>query len=154
MVGHTVWCWQPGRRAAGLGLGQPQGQGQGQPQGEWGRLAPRGRTQMYPSPPSPLPMPSRPPPDPPHPHPHPLQDLYDTIARGEYPEWKLCIQTMRPEVRVGGVVCEGGVWPDVRGSGLCAAAPAPCVAPLCPAARGRINPSSGERLAPPCFLVL
>jgi len=23
-----------------------------------------------------------------------MQDLYDSIARGEYPEWKLFIQTM------------------------------------------------------------
>lgn len=28
----------------------------------------------------------------------PKQDLYDSIARGEYPEWKLFIQTMDPAV--------------------------------------------------------
>ena len=27
----------------------------------------------------------------------PTQDLYDAIARGEYPEWHLFVQTMRPE---------------------------------------------------------
>ena len=29
-------------------------------------------------------------------HSHATQDLFDTIARGEFPEWKLCIQTMDP----------------------------------------------------------
>ena len=28
---------------------------------------------------------------------HP-QDLYDSIAQGEYPEWRLMIQTMDPDV--------------------------------------------------------
>ncbi|PSC73747.1 catalase isozyme 1 [Micractinium conductrix] len=31
-------------------------------------------------------------------HSHATQDLYDSIARGEYPEWQLCIQTMEPEM--------------------------------------------------------
>jgi catalase len=30
-------------------------------------------------------------------HSHATQDLFDTIASGEYPEWKLCIQTMNPD---------------------------------------------------------
>eukprot|EP00887_Chlorella_sp_A99_P007959 scaffold12.g7959.t1 len=34
-------------------------------------------------------------------HSHATQDLYDSIARGEYPEWRLFIQTMRPEARAG-----------------------------------------------------
>lgn len=29
-------------------------------------------------------------------HSHATQDLYEAIARGDYPEWQLCIQTMRP----------------------------------------------------------
>eukprot|EP00898_Chlorokybus_atmophyticus_P001389 jgi/Chlat1/2250/Chrsp17S02564 len=29
-------------------------------------------------------------------HSHATKDLYDAIARGDYPEWKLCIQTMDP----------------------------------------------------------
>ncbi|WCJ44708.1 Catalase [Euphorbia peplus] len=29
-------------------------------------------------------------------HSHATQDLYDSIAAGNYPEWKLCIQTMDP----------------------------------------------------------
>lgn len=29
------------------------------------------------------------------------QDLFDAIARGEYPEWALYIQTMDPAVRAG-----------------------------------------------------
>jgi len=29
-------------------------------------------------------------------HSHATQDLYDNIAAGNYPEWKLCIQTMNP----------------------------------------------------------
>jgi len=32
------------------------------------------------------------------------QDLYDAIARGEYPEWRLFIQTMDPAVGAG-VAC-------------------------------------------------
>ena len=29
-------------------------------------------------------------------HSHATQDLYDAIARGEFPEWRLCVQTMDP----------------------------------------------------------
>lgn len=29
-------------------------------------------------------------------HSHATQDLYDAIAAGDYPEWKLFIQTMEP----------------------------------------------------------
>ena len=29
-------------------------------------------------------------------HSHATQDLYDSIARGEFPEWRLCVQTMDP----------------------------------------------------------
>lgn len=34
-------------------------------------------------------------------HSHATQDLYDTIASGEYPEWQLLVQTMDPAVRAG-----------------------------------------------------
>jgi hypothetical protein len=45
-------------------------------------------------------------------HSHATQDLYDSIARGEYPEWQLLIQTMDPAVSCGwrgmGMVCIAG----------------------------------------------
>jgi hypothetical protein len=34
------------------------------------------------------------------------QDLYDAIARGEYPEWRLFIQTMDPAVRPFKAACQ------------------------------------------------
>ena len=34
-------------------------------------------------------------------HSHATQDLYDTIASGEYPEWQLLVQTMDPAVSAG-----------------------------------------------------
>ena len=43
-------------------------------------------------------------------HSHATQDLYDSIARGDYPEWQLLIQTMDPAVSCGwrGMVCIAG----------------------------------------------
>ena len=44
-------------------------------------------------------------------HSHATQDLYDAIAAGDYPEWKLLIQVcLTASSRVGSVPTAYGIW--------------------------------------------
>ena len=76
------------------------------------------------------------------------QDLYDTIASGDYPEWKLFIQTMDPAVRARVRECEGcECCCNVRQGGVlgeagsAASSPPHTPAPRCPLT-SRLPPAS------------
>ena len=55
-------------------------------------------------------------------HSHATADLYDAIAKGDYPEWKLLVQVCRCAVLSAAVACNDHSLPktSMHGRALCA----------------------------------